>query len=351
MIDTDCPPISLAELVQEAELLTRVDRKYLVPRTDLPAVLAGLPAGTRVLEINGRRDFAYRSAYFDTPALHSYLAAARGRRHRFKLRIRSYLDSDLHFFEVKTRGIRGTTTKQRIPYDDEPTLSPSALAYAAEVLGTRLDLAHVLTTRYHRQTFFLPAGSLPAGSLPTGSPAAGSPAAGSLPVGLSPAGSLPAGSPAAGSPAAGSPAAAGGARLTIDTRLVWELPDGSSVSAPDWAIVETKSAAGASTADRLLWSLRHRPRVVSKYGTGLAALRPDLPANRWRPALRMFPADLATDRRRPTPQPARTDRWHSTTDTSPADRWHPATDTSPNHLPADRWHPAPRMSPAGKASR
>lgn len=233
------PPISLAELVEEAELLTRVDRKYLVPVADLPAVLAGLPPGTRVLEIDGRRDFAYRSAYFDTPELHSYLAAARGRRRRFKLRTRSYLDSDLHFFEVKTRGSRGLTTKQRIPYGGEPALSPTATAYAAEVLGVRLDLGHVLTTRYRRQTFFLPTA---------------------------------------------------GARLTVDTRLGWELPGGPAVRTPHWAVVETKSVAGASPADRLLWSLHHRPRAVSKYGTGLAALRPDLPSNRWRPALRIFPA-------------------------------------------------------------
>jgi hypothetical protein len=244
---TDCPPISLAELVKEAELLTRIDRKYLVPLTDLPAILNGLPAGTRVLEIDDRRDFAYRSAYFDTPDLHSYLAAARGRRHRFKLRTRSYLDSDVHFFEVKTRGSRGITSKQRIPYGGEPTLSPAAADYAADVLGRRLDLEHVLTTRYRRQTFLLPAG---------------------------------------------------GARLTVDTRLAWELPAGPVARTPEWAVVETKSATSSSAADRLLWSLHHRPRVVSKYGTGLAALRPDLPSNRWRPALRMFPS-------RSAPHPAR----------------------------------------------
>jgi hypothetical protein len=259
----DRPPISLAELVEEAELLTRFDRKYLVPMTDLPAILDGLPAGTRVLDIDGRRDFAYRSAYFDTPALQSYLAAARGRRHRFKLRIRSYVDSDVHFFEVKTRGSRGTTTKQRIPYGGEPTLSPAAAAYAAELLGLQLDLEHVLTTRYHRQTFLLPAG---------------------------------------------------GARLTVDTRLAWELPEGPAVRTPEWAVVETKSAAGASAADRLLWSLHHRPRAVSKYGTGLAALRPDLPSNRWRPVLRMFPTTPracngatwpAVAEQRPTPDAVR----------------------------------------------
>ena len=234
-------PISLEELVERAELLTRVDRKYLLPIGDLPDLLNGLPDDTRVLEIAGQRDFAYRSAYFDTPEMESYLAAARGRRRRFKLRIRSYLDSDLHFFEVKTRGSRGTTCKQRIPYGDGLALTPAATAHAGDVLGTSLDLDHVLTSRYRRTTYFLPASS---------------------------------------------------ARLTVDTRLAWELPDGSGVRTPGWAVVETKSSSAASAADRVLWSLHHRPRKVSKYGTGLAALRPELPANRWHPVLRLFHATV-----------------------------------------------------------
>jgi hypothetical protein len=109
------------------------------------------------------------------------------------------------------------------------------------VLGTRLQVGHVLTTRYRRVTYVLPSGST---------------------------------------------------RLTVDTRLSWELPDGTEVRTPGWAVVETKSAASSSAADRLLWSLHHRPRVVSKYGTGLAALRPELPANRWHPVLRLFHAAI-----------------------------------------------------------
>ena len=57
-------------------------------------------------------------------------------------------------------------------------------------------------------------------------------------------------------------------------------------SSSERTIVETKAGRAGSGADRLLWSLRHRPCPVSKYGTGLAALRPDLPANRWLPVLR-----------------------------------------------------------------
>jgi hypothetical protein len=225
-------PIALPDLVARAELLTRVDRKYLLPATDLPVLLGGLTDGVEVLEIDGRREFAYRSTYFDTPDLDSYLAAARRRRHRFKVRVRSYLDSDVHFLEVKTRGSRGTTVKDRVPWAGR--ITGAVLANA----GVDVDpavLRHTLTTRYRRTTLFVPT---------TGS------------------------------------------RVTIDTDLAWELPDGTALRTPDRVVVETKSGRATSTVDRLLWSMDHRPCPVSKYATGLAALRPDLPSHRWHPVLR-----------------------------------------------------------------
>ncbi|MEE1763230.1 MULTISPECIES: VTC domain-containing protein [unclassified Streptomyces] len=247
-------PIGLDELVDRAELLTRLDRKYMLPLTDLPLVVGGLDGGgpsrssevetggVQVLEVDGERRFAYRSVYFDTPDMAGYLAAAHRRRRRFKLRIRTYLASGQHFLEVKTRGPRGTTVKQRVPYDGEPgRLGPEARAYVDDVLrAAGIDshgfrLVPALTTRYLRTTLFLP------GS---------------------------------------------GSRVTLDTDLTWALPDGTALRTPERTIVETKAGRAGSSADRLLWSLRHRPCPVSKYGTGLAALRPDLPANRWLPVLR-----------------------------------------------------------------
>ncbi|GII05671.1 VTC domain-containing protein [Planobispora takensis] len=246
------PPIALDELVDRASLLTRLDRKYILPATDLQAVLGGLPGDVRALEIDRRRVFAYRSLYFDTPGLDSYLAAAHRRRRRFKIRIRSYLDSGTHFAEVKTPGRRGTTVKQRIPHTGGPHLGPEARAHADAVLadasipGDGLRFGHVLTTLYSRATLFVPS---------TGS------------------------------------------RVTVDTDLTWALPDGSAIRIPDRVIVETKSARTTSEVDRLLWSLGHRPCPVSKYATGLAALRPDLPANRWRPVLRRHFPTLAMENR------------------------------------------------------
>jgi hypothetical protein len=229
--------ISLDELVGEAALLTRLDRKYLLPASSLPSFLGQMPADVRMLEIDGQRDFSYRSIYFDTAGLDSYHAAAHGRRRRFKVRVRTYLDSGLDFVEVKTRGARGVTVKERIPYDgDGSRLGPAGVEYAHSVLNDAgipaegLDFHPVMATYYRRATFFVPE---------TGS------------------------------------------RVTVDRDLAWVLPDGSTTRMPGSVVVETKSARSASDVDRLLWSLGHRPCRISKYATGLAALRPELPANKW----------------------------------------------------------------------
>jgi hypothetical protein len=58
------------------------------------------------------------------------------------------------------------------------------------------------------------------------------------------------------------------------------------LSRPGLAVVETKTRSAASEVDRLLWARGHRPTSISKYATGLAALRPELPATPWRRLLR-----------------------------------------------------------------
>ena len=79
-------------------------------------------------------------------------------------------------------------------------------------------------------------------------------------------------------------AADGRARLTLDRELVWK-ENGHSLRAPRLAIIETKAGSAPSSADRTLWYHGYRPQRISKYATGLAALHPELPANRWRRVL------------------------------------------------------------------
>lgn len=257
------PPIGLEELVACASLQTRVDRKYVLPARTAAALLAELPPETRVLQIDGAHSFAYRSLYFDTPDLLSYLMAAHRRRRRFKIRTRVYEQSGECWLEVKTRGPRGSTVKQRLPYDpaDHARLTPGrpfvdAVLAEHRIAGSRqLSFAPTLTTRYRRTTLHLPDTN---------------------------------------------------SRVTIDLGLSWHDGEGE-LCLPDMAIVETKTGARASHVDRLLWRNRYRPCRISKYTTGLAALRPQLPDTPWRRTLRR---DLPASVRRSVPAapPAAVDR-------------------------------------------
>ena len=79
----------------------------------------------------------------------------------------------------------------------------------------------------------------------------------------------------------------GAGRVTLDHGLAWRRVGGrAEVTRPALVVVETKSTGAASPVDRLLWRLGRRPTRISKYATGLAALDPDLPHNRWSRTLR-----------------------------------------------------------------
>jgi hypothetical protein len=65
-----------------------------------------------------------------------------------------------------------------------------------------------------------------------------------------------------------------------------DRPDGDRRDLPGRIVVETKSAGRPTSADRVLWSVGHRPVAFSKYSVGLAVLDPSLPANKWNVALR-----------------------------------------------------------------
>jgi hypothetical protein len=236
----DTPPITLDELNNEAALLTRKDRKYLVPM--LLARLLVLQNDLQVLEIEARRSFRYESVYFDTPDRVSYLAAAHKRRRRFKVRTRSYLDSSLCSLEVKTRERRGLTEKHRLPYaiDQRARLNSDALEFVdgfEQIAPLSRRLEPVLTTRYERATLLEPSSM---------------------------------------------------SRITIDTNLECETTDGSRIWLPEVAVVETKTSGQPCPVDHFLWIRHQRPTKVSKYCTGLAALTPGLPANKWNRVLRTY---------------------------------------------------------------
>lgn len=230
-------PVSLTELNEAAALMSRVDRKYLLTIADAEMLVATMPGGARALEIEGRRAFGYASLYLDTPALDTYRQAAHRRRRRAKVRTRRYLDSGGAFLEVKTREGR-RSVKSRIAWSGHQLDARGRDFVRTTLAAASLDaldvdaLAPALWTSYRRSTLLLDAE---------------------------------------------------GVRVTVDTSLAWAHPVDEEIrlARPGLAIVETKSAGGTSSVDRLLWSLGRRPVTISKYATGLAALDPSLPSNRW----------------------------------------------------------------------
>ena len=232
-------PLSLETVTGVAELQTRTDRKYLIAPELFLAMTRTLGPGLAVLEVDGARAFRYESVYFDTPTLDSFHGAAHGRRRRFKVRTRTYLDSGVCVLEVKTRSGRDETVKHRIPYhpDDRHRLTVEGLGFVAEHVRVPVGttLAPVLTTSYRRATLVV---------------------------------------------------LTDGTRLTCDAALVCTSVDGASVALRDRLLVETKSWGAPTTADRFLWSAGHRPVAISKFCLGMAALDPRLPANRWNRTLR-----------------------------------------------------------------
>ncbi|MGC3995296.1 MAG: polyphosphate polymerase domain-containing protein [Propionicimonas sp.] len=246
------PAVGLPELLERAALQTRVDRKYLLGADRLPAVLGAVDGSLRVLEIDGRRDFGYRSTYFDTPALDGFLRAGRGRRRRFKVRTRTYRESGETWLEVKTRTARGETVKDRLPYDlaDAGRLTDAGRDFVAGIVADRAAgevdataLVPVLHTRYRRATVLVTA--------------------------------------RADRPGQGLVAAPDASRVTIDSGLAWRRPGSEErLSLPGEVVVETKGGTRPSVFDHALWDAGVRPSRVSKYGVGLAALD-DLPALKW----------------------------------------------------------------------
>ena len=128
--------ITLAELNAEAGLLTRMDRKYLVPPDDVQDIIDILAPRAQVLQIDGLRNFQYASTYFDTSALDAFFLAAYKRRRRYKIRTRTYLDSNLCFLEVKTNGSREATVKDRLKYspDDADRITEEGKEFIVERL-------------------------------------------------------------------------------------------------------------------------------------------------------------------------------------------------------------------------
>jgi hypothetical protein len=147
-------PISL-ERLSEVALMDRREEKFVIPNHWCDSIASELSDEFNVLEINGARKFDYHNLYFDTAGNRTLEDHLRGRKNRFKIRIRSYISSGLTFLEVKKRNVYGRSVKKRIKRECEvwdAALTEKELDFLRSHLSFADELQPSLYSKYSRYT-------------------------------------------------------------------------------------------------------------------------------------------------------------------------------------------------------
>ena len=144
-------PISLEEM-DNVKLMNRTDTKCIFSIDLLNKLLDNFSSHYRVLLHAGTRAAYYKTLYFDTPEYRFYKDHHNGREKRFKLRIRNYVESNLHFLELKHKRY-GRTDKKRIrtnEYNGRFGVDDEKFVYG--LLDERMDLHPVMWNNFYRIT-------------------------------------------------------------------------------------------------------------------------------------------------------------------------------------------------------
>ncbi len=232
-------PIGLEQMTNAA-LLDRVETKFVLHEQQLAPVLEALTEDYRVLEINDGRVNHYRTLYFDTPDFALYRRHQAGGRNRYKVRSRSYLESDMSFLEVKHKVSKDRTIKNRIRTVEfiEHLTSHSTSFLDAYLPPNSWQLEPKLINEYTRIT-------LVGATTPE--------------------------------------------RVTIDLNTQFQA-GGQTMILPGVVVVEVKQpdSGRGSAFVQLIRRLNVRPTGFSKYCVGVAMIYPAIKHNRFKPNLIMI---------------------------------------------------------------
>jgi hypothetical protein len=108
--------ISLEEM-DNVRLMNRTDTKFLCHTNILADILSLVKNEYKILTINEFNISSYKTLYFDFPDYLLYKQHHNGKLNRFKIRHRTYLESNIAFLEVKQKTNKGRTVKTRIPLE------------------------------------------------------------------------------------------------------------------------------------------------------------------------------------------------------------------------------------------
>jgi hypothetical protein len=114
-------PITLQEM-DGVKLMDRTDTKFTFNINMLPVILGEAKEYYRILEVEGNRISRYKTLYFDTEDFDLYNEHHSGKLNRYKIRHRTYVESNIGFLEVKFKNNKGRTLKTRIKEIEVPEL-------------------------------------------------------------------------------------------------------------------------------------------------------------------------------------------------------------------------------------
>ncbi|HWY11325.1 MAG TPA: polyphosphate polymerase domain-containing protein [Bacteroidia bacterium] len=104
--------------MNNVKLMNRTDTKFTFHISRLEQVLNLVIDNYRILEVNGKRVSDYKTLYYDTTDLELYYQHHNGKLNRYKVRHRTYVDSNIGYLEVKFKNNKGRTFKERIKKKD-----------------------------------------------------------------------------------------------------------------------------------------------------------------------------------------------------------------------------------------
>lgn len=146
-------PITLQEM-DGVKLMDRIDTKFTFNINELPSILNEAKNYYKIVDIEGNRISRYKTLYFDTPDFSLYNKHHSGKLNRYKIRHRTYVESNLGFLEVKFKNNKGRTLKTRIKETGVPDLKTGrAFDFLQKMLPFNpLDLIPKIWVNYSRIT-------------------------------------------------------------------------------------------------------------------------------------------------------------------------------------------------------
>ncbi len=145
--------VTLADL-NKVKLMNRMDQKFCLPADQLMPVLRELSNEYSMLEIDGEKIFRYSNIYFDTIDDKMFLSHQNGRRNRYKVRMRRYVETNDCFLEIKFKNNKGRTIKSRVERTDmHPAFADRELLFLQQLLPFQnTEIIPKLQNRFFRMT-------------------------------------------------------------------------------------------------------------------------------------------------------------------------------------------------------